>query len=553
MNRSLSVVFSTRHIDQSYIDHIKNTAKLPNIEILPYENNGERSLTEIYNDALTKATNDIVIFCHDDLIFETTNWANKILKHFHRNPEYGIIGLAGTTTLLDGRWWSVKKAMHGIVNHTDGKKTWTSKYSKNQGNQIKEMVVLDGIFLAVDKTKIKHTFDPVFQGFHFYDISFCLPNHLDGVKVGVITDILVTHKSIGETNDLWEVNKVIFETKYKYVLPVKIEETFEDRPLKILIGCLNFQGLTGSELSTLELAKGLAKIGCDVSVISSTIGTNFKAICSRSNIKTYLMTEPPGFKIGDGKWGFNTPTGFQPTQPNALYRVSEVDYDIIHANHTPITEALLQYYPECNFINIVRSEVISLENPVIDPHIKRYVAIRPSIKDHIVSKFNIPEDKVEVVYNAFDGSRFKKMSLPSGTDKPVTLFVGTMDYLREKAIRDLILKCEWQHKELWLVGKDSNNYAAKMAEEYPHVKYFPPTEKIEDFYYKCTETAGIMLGRTTIEGFLCGKPAIIYNVDERGEILNSDFHEVPDDLSIFKPEYVATRMKQIYIKAYNTN
>ena len=551
MSKHLTVVFSTRKLDEKFIEHIKNTAKYPHLEILSYENNGEKSLVEIYNDALAKAKNDIIVFCHDDITIETTNWVNKIVKHFTKNPEYGVIGIAGTNKLIDGCWWSIKKAMHGIVNHTDGKKKWTSKYSPNQNNLVKEMIVLDGLFFAVDRTKIKHNFDDDFDGFHFYELPFCLLNHMAGVKIGLVTDILITHQSVGQTNDKWEENKWMFERKFKSILPIRVDDTFAKEPINILIGCLNFQGLTGSELSTLELAKGLSKIGCNVSVISTTIGNNFKAICTRHNIKTYTMNEPPGHKMGDGKWGFNTPEGFKPSQPNTLYRVSEVNFDVIHANHTPITQALLNYYPECNFINIVRSEVIDLENPVIHDKIKKYVAIRPSIKDHIVNTFGIEPEKVEVVYNAFDCSRFKKISLPSGTDKQVTLFVGTMDYLREKPIRDLINKCQEQNKELWLVGKDSGNYAETMSKTYPHVKYFAPTEKIEEFYYKCTETAGIMLGRTTIEGFLCGKPGIIYNVDEKGEIIDCAFHEVPEDLSIFIPEYVAKRMKQIYIEAYN--
>jgi glycosyltransferase involved in cell wall biosynthesis len=263
------------------------------------------------------------------------------------------------------------------------------------------------------------------------------------------------------------------------------------------------------------------------------------------------MDEPPHYKLGDGSWFINTPNGPQPTQPNVLYRVNQQTFDVIHANHKPITDRLLQLYPESNFVNIVRSEVIDLENPVVDDKIKKYIAIRPSIKDYIVNNFNIPEHNVEVVYNPFDKSRFKQISLPSGTDKKVTLFVGTMDYLREKPIKDLIDKCGSENKELWLVGKDTNNYASYFANNYEHVKYFEPTDKIEEFYYKCDETAGIMLGRTTIEGFLCGKPAIIYNVDKSGEIIDSQYHEVPEDLTIFDYDSIITKIKDIYIESYN--
>ena len=357
--------------------------------------------------------------------------------------------------------------------------------------------------------------------------------------------------SIGMTNDQWEVNRQKFAEKNKENLPVRINETFEHRRLKVLMGCLSFQGLTGSEISTLETAKGLAQNGCDVSVVSSNVSKNFENICKRYGIKTYTMDEPPHYKLGDGNWFINTPDGPQPTQPNVLYRVNKQTFDVIHANHKPITDRLLQLYPESNFVNIVRSEVIDLENPVVNDKIKKYIAIRPSIKDYIVNNFNIPEHNVEVVYNPFDKSRFKPNSLPSGTDKKVTLFVGTMDYLREKPIKELIDKCSSENKELWLVGKDTNNYASYFANNYEHVKYFEPTDKIEEFYHKCNETAGIMLGRTTIEGFLCGKPAIIYNVDKSGEIIDSKYHEVPEDLSIFDYDTIIGKIKDIYIESYN--
>ena len=221
-DKKISIVFSTRQIDENYLDHIRKTCLSSDSEILPYENNGKYSLTEIYNKGLVEAKNDIIIFCHDDLIFETRHWGKKIIDNFTKNPDYGIIGIAGTNQLVDGKWWSLKNSMHGIVNHSNGVRKWTSMFSQPQGDDIKQMVVLDGLFFAVDRTKIKHNFDNDFNGFHFYDLSFCLPNHLDGVKIGVVTNILVTHLSVGQTNQQWEINKKLFEHKYAGKLPVTI-------------------------------------------------------------------------------------------------------------------------------------------------------------------------------------------------------------------------------------------------------------------------------------------------------------------------------------------
>lgn len=219
---SLTVVFSSRKIDSKYVEHIKSSCGVKNLQILAYENDNKFSLTELYNKGLEESINDIIVFCHDDLIFETPYWGKKLLKHFNRNPDYGIIGIAGTNTLVNGCWWQIREKMHGIVGHSNGLSKWINHYSKPQGNKIKPMVVLDGLFFAVDRNKIKHRFDLDFKGFHFYDLSFFIPNFLSGVKIGLITDILVTHLSIGRTNQSWLDNKKMLENKYKENFPITI-------------------------------------------------------------------------------------------------------------------------------------------------------------------------------------------------------------------------------------------------------------------------------------------------------------------------------------------
>jgi glycosyltransferase involved in cell wall biosynthesis len=222
MNTSLTIVFSTRKINPDFVKHLERSSGLLHPEIIATENNGELSLNQVYNMGIEKATNDIIVFCHDDINFQTDNWGRKVLKHFHRNPDYAILGAAGTNNLLSGMWWEDRAGMHGIVNHTDGTKVWTSRFSPDQGNKVKQMIVLDGVFFAIDKTKIIHKFDETFTGFHFYDLAFCFPNYLAGVKLGVFTDIRVTHQSVGIVNEQWHINRKQFEGQYKDHIPCKL-------------------------------------------------------------------------------------------------------------------------------------------------------------------------------------------------------------------------------------------------------------------------------------------------------------------------------------------
>ena len=222
-NQPISVVISTRKIDDEYLKHVEKMFSHPKTEILVYENDGVNSLPEIYNIGLNDSKNDIVVFMHDDLILETRNLTPKVIRLFEKNPEYGIIGLAGTDNLLSGMWWQDKTSMYGIVGHEHEGKRHVNHYSKGDySEKLKEVVVIDGLFMMIHKNRIKHKFNEQFEGFHFYDLPICLENYLDDVKVGVTTKIRVTHKSIGMVNKKWEKNKLLFEALYEKSFPLKI-------------------------------------------------------------------------------------------------------------------------------------------------------------------------------------------------------------------------------------------------------------------------------------------------------------------------------------------
>ena len=59
------------------------------------------------------------------------------------------------------------------------------------------------------------------------------------------------------------------------------------------------------------------------------------------------------------------------------------------------------------------------------------------------------------------------------------------------------------------------------------------------------------MGRRTIEGFLCGKPAIIYDVDKDGNILDKRIREVPDDIEKYSSTSSAKKVFKIYKQILN--
>jgi glycosyltransferase involved in cell wall biosynthesis len=201
-------------------------------------------------------------------------------------------------------------------------------------------------------------------------------------------------------------------------------------------------------------------------------------------------------------------------------------------------------YPNIDKISTIHSEVIELENPVINESIKKYICIRPEIQDHIVNKFNVNKNMTEVIYNPIDSERFNTKNT---SDDNYVLFVGTLDYLRENTIKDLVEYSKSINKMLWLVGENKSNYLEDLL-KHSHVKYYDATNKVETFVKHCSETAGILLGRTTIEGWMCGKPGWIYDINPVGQNLGKSFHLPPNDIEKFYSINVTNQIKNEYLK-----
>jgi len=543
----ITIGYSTRKTNPYFQEYLKKIAGHPKIQIIEKINNGEKNLSTVYNEIISESEYNVVVLCHDDIYFDTNNWASKLVRNFDKNPDYGIIGMAGTTHIpKSGTWWEDRTKMYGIVNHENNGKKWESKYSESLQNSLKEVVVVDGVFIAIDKNKIKSKFDESVDGFHMYDVNFCYKNFIEGVKIGVMTNIRITHKSIGMTNEQWEINRKIFAEKYKDSLPSKVRFD-ENSKLKVLISCLFFQRFTGSEMYVFELAKNLIKLNCDVTVVASETNGPLVLMATKLGIKVKNIRETPGFKMGDGKWMVMTEKGPQPSVPNNFYQVEVPHFDIIHCQHKPIVEVMNMLYPTVDKVCTIHSEVIELENPVKHPSIKKYIAIRPEIKEHIIKNFDISEDKIEIIYNPIDETKFTPKNIKS---ENYILFVGSIDYLRKNTIFDLIEVSKNEGKELWLVGENKSDYLTEVLQN-SHVKHFGPTTEVEKYIHKCSETAGILLGRTTIEGWMCGKSGWIYDVDNLGNIISKKLHLVPNDLQKFYSSIVSENIKLSYINLYN--
>lgn len=283
--------------------------------------------------------------------------------------------------------------------------------------------------------------------------------------------------------------------------------------MKILLALSNYSNLTGSEIYTYELARVLRSKGHQVSIMATTSGGEIakKTEALGIEIKSFFEEVINGFA--------STP-------------------DIIHAAQPAPTTYCLRYYPNVPLVSTIHSQLI-YERPIHDDRIQKYICIRPEIQESVIHS-GIPRGKTTLIYNGVDTKRFNTKKTE---DRNAILFVGTFDYLRTQTIQDLIGRALKVKKELWLVTNVSDELKAKFPE---HVKFLSPTWDVESYNKLCSETASVYLGRTTIEGWMCGKPGWIYDVDEKGIIKDIQFSQVPDDLHNFDIDVMTQKVLQIY-------
>jgi hypothetical protein len=225
----ITIIYSTHkpeNYNKKFKEHLVNSVGIKQVQILEYINNDEFSLSQIYNKGISESLYDIIVCCHNDIKLET-GWGKKLLKEFENNDDYGIIGKAGSFYFPESGvyWEKMNETMVGqVYHHPDGQSKWLSKYSAKLPFLI-PVVTIDGLFISFNKTKIKHQFDETIGKFHFYDHSFCVPNFLDGIKIGVTSSFDITHQSIGQPNKEFYESKDEFLKKYKKKLPINLPPT----------------------------------------------------------------------------------------------------------------------------------------------------------------------------------------------------------------------------------------------------------------------------------------------------------------------------------------
>jgi len=269
--------------------NIRETIGVP-YEVLSFDNSkGEFGICEIYNRGIAEAKFDILCFMHEDIIIHTHNWG-EVLKEIFKDPEVGLVGLAGSTyksLAPTGYYFTGNDQLE--LNYCNVKQRY--KYDdKQEGHDYfnptndKEVQVtcIDGVWLSASKAALTlYKFDDeLLKGFHGYDLDLSF-GIIQNLKVLVTFRILITHFSEGNFDKKWlrEILKV--HRKWSSILPLNLADidkravlNIEKRVFRYAFGMMKVWKFSLFDLFKIVYFSGNSRI----SSIGFTIKLYFSAV-----------------------------------------------------------------------------------------------------------------------------------------------------------------------------------------------------------------------------------------------------------------------------------
>ena len=225
----------------------RNTAKTIGVdhEYIMVDGSNGMGLAAAYNQGVSKARGDILVFVPEDLFFMKMSWGSILEKKFSDDPWLGIAGVAGTQFLFADKYsWTAagRPFIKGrVVHHLQNGDFFAVVFSPENGDF--PAVICDGVFLAVRASLFqKIRFDEeTFDGEHFWDLDLCMQaNQLS--RIVVTTDIVVKRRSQSVFDKVWNFYGQKFLQKHAANLPVSCSDQVPDPSRFVSSQCVNLKG-----------------------------------------------------------------------------------------------------------------------------------------------------------------------------------------------------------------------------------------------------------------------------------------------------------------------
>lgn len=223
----ISLIICSRHksLSNQLLENIDATIGIL-YEIIFINNcNNQYNIFQAYNIGVKKSKFPYLCFMHDDILYKTKDWGQNTIKHFD-DEKLGAIGVAGSPYLAakPSGWWSSGHTCINILQSSDDKCVPTLIHKGGEISSIEKVVVLDGVWICIRK-KI---FDEIcfdekkFDSYHFYDTDICSQIYKLNYKLYCVYDILLQHFSEGKICENWIKSSLVFQDKWKQMLPISI-------------------------------------------------------------------------------------------------------------------------------------------------------------------------------------------------------------------------------------------------------------------------------------------------------------------------------------------
>jgi glycosyltransferase involved in cell wall biosynthesis len=242
--------------------------------------------------------------------------------------------------------------------------------------------------------------------------------------------------------------------------------------------------LTGSGMYVYELTRVLAARGYSVSVVAENVGGELTARSRAAGVDVRRADD------------------LRPKPP-----------DLLHLHQPDVGSVCLAAWPTAPAVASIHSPWPG-DAPIRSERIRSFVCVRPEIRAKIISVDGVARERTAVVLNGVDRTRFlPRPASRDGADparRRTVLFAATMSSARRPAAEHLLRRSMTEGFDVLFVGLGDADY----------LRDLPPTARwerqevwdIETHVYACDEVAGTFVGRTAIEGWMCGKQAWVYDV-----------------------------------------
>ena len=193
----------------------------------PVDNrDGKYDIFQAYQSQISRSKADIIVCCHQDIIFRSNNWGVLLEKYFTDNPNAGAIGVAGGSaqSAVPGGWMTAPPECCRLINliqHDNNGNVFTD-CTITQDIPLYPAAAIDGVFMAFRRevfNEVSFTGHDL-TGFHGYDIYISLQLQKHNWKVLVSSEILIEHFSMGKYSKQYIENICKVHDIHREILPV---------------------------------------------------------------------------------------------------------------------------------------------------------------------------------------------------------------------------------------------------------------------------------------------------------------------------------------------